>query len=724
MPGRSPLIPLLGLAGFLLLSACAGPAGLLRRVSNEEWQAYEAALSQIPDDRVGAGEGLESFLQAWPESELADDAAERLARLAFEDGRTEDAFRWLYYVVDEHPGGDRIDSVRLRLARWESERGDREKALELVERVRASRLRDRQRRAMYRLLADLSEDPVERLGHLAQLRRLVQAELEALASQPDSAAGARARSGLKQVDGEIDALLQRMSRQELERAVAGLRARVPAAAARLMLAERSFEVGDFEHASSLLNEAERHDLSAADREWLASLQRRLGLLEGPIEAGDPLPTFREAMAFVRPALDGAVGTIGVVLPLSGRFASFGEESLRGVLLAAGVFDAELPPPPPVSPQLKPVEPPVPLASEANAPTAPGLRLVVRDTRGDAARAVAAVRGLAGDDEVSAIVGPIFSAESEAAAQEAQSLRVPLLTLSNREQISTGRDYVYRLRTVPDDEVGFLVDYAVDVLGAERFAVLYPKSRYGRGMRKRYWEAVLERDGKMVATASYEPDATDFSEPIRSMIGYSLLTDRERVALQERADAIRRGRRLEPEQAALLRQVLYSLYGPERELLPPLVDFDALFIPDSHEKIQLIAPQLAFHEIEDIQLLGSSEWNHPDLVRIARKHVRGAVISTSFHLESEFEFVRSFVEAYRLRFGSDPGVFAAHAFDAANLVVMQIAARRNSRPQVRDGILRVRGYPGVSGVISMLPDGNASKRPFLLGVKRRGIIGLD
>ena len=48
----------------------------------------------------------------------------------------------------------------------------------------------------------------------------------------------------------------------------------------------------------------------------------------------------------------------------------------------------------------------------------GLRLLVRDTGGDAERATTALRELAEDPDVIAVVGPIFSRESEAAARSA------------------------------------------------------------------------------------------------------------------------------------------------------------------------------------------------------------------------------------------------------------------------------------------------------------------
>ena len=169
---------------------------------------------------------------------------------------------------------------------------------------------------------------------------------------------------------------------------------------------------------------------------------------------------------------------------------------------------------------------------------------------------------------------------------------------------------------------------------------------------------------------------------------------------------------------------YDILGPEAEPLPPIVDFDALFIPDSHDKIVLIAPQLAFHEINDVQLLGSGGWNHPELVEIARTHVNGAVISTPFDPTSRFRFVSEFVERYSDTFGVVPDVFAAQAFDAANLVLRQLALGVHTREDLREGLLDTRAYPGASGITTVMPDGNVRKRPFLLSVRGSRIVSLD
>ena len=45
----------------------------------------------------------------------------------------------------------------------------------------------------------------------------------------------------------------------------------------------------------------------------------------------------------------------------------------------------------------------------------------------------------------------------------------------------------------------------------------------------------DRGGHVVAVAGYDPEATDFAEPIRKLVGYTLLDGEEKEALEERAE---------------------------------------------------------------------------------------------------------------------------------------------------------------------------------------------
>lgn len=714
---HSWLVLLLALA--LVQAGCAGFGGGGAQVPPEQRAAYDAAMGKLPADTRGAARALEDFVRLHPRSLLADDALEQLSQLAFAAGRQEEGRRFLGRILSDHPRGDRAAPARLRLAQLEYGRDKRTAARALLEPLDLDRLSLSEQRAALRLRIALSRTPLERLEGLTALRALlVAAEREGT----DPATAGRLRTRLEAVDADLAQLTRRAATPELEEMIRAMRGRPPAGQMSLELSRRALDAGQLDLAERRLRVTERLVRGELEEGELRVLQDRYARLLEVAEAEASLPPLRALVGRPLPRTQDARGTIGVVLPLSGDFAAYGEESLRGILLAADLFADE---------ETGAVRGGYPDASlegalePMDAPTRRSeIRLVVRDSEGDPAKAAEAVRELARDPALVAIVGPIFSQESLAAAAAAEEVEVPLVALSTREDLPEERAHAFRTRTTPKDEVAVLVDHAFDVLGAQRFAVLYPQTRYGRGMRKLYWEAVTTRGGKMVAASSYDPEAVDFSGAIRNMIGYRFLSNDEQRALDERSDILRASRRLEPEEQAVLREAAYEVLGPEGDPLPPIVDFDVLFVPDAADKIALIAPGLAFHEINDVGLLGPSDWLDDELLRVGRRHVAGAVISSPFHAESDLPFVAEFVDGYRNTFAAEPDMYAAEAFDATNLVLVQLSSGRDDREGVREGLLDMRAYPGAAGVLTMHPSGNARRRPFLLRVTGRRFQSLD
>lgn len=706
----------LGLLAFL--SACAFSGFSPPTVPAEQRAAYDAAMGNLPANAPAASAGLKVFLAKYPGSPLADDALEQLGQLAFADGRDEDGRRWLGQILSQYPENDRAAAARLRLAQHEYARDRREAARRLIDPLDLRDLDSAEQRAALRLRIALSRSPVERIGQLSLLRIKLIEELDERSE--DQVSRGRLEARMATVDRDIAGLISSAASAELEEMIRDLRRQPPSSLIAIELSRRALDAGQLDLASRRLERADSLVSGDLEQGQLRLLTERLLLLMEAADAETDLPPLRELSKRPRPRTQGAHGTLGVVLPLSGNFASFGQESLRGILLAAGLFSED--------DQQKQVAANPDEGSDSSAAIRRtgerAIRLVVRDSEGDPVKAAAAVRELASDASVVAIIGPIFSAESLGAAEAAELEGIPLVTLSTKEEVAAGRTQVFRTRTTPGDEVGVLVSYAYDQLNAKRFAVLYPETRYGRGMRKLYWEAVTARGGKMVAASSYAAEATDFSRAIRDMIGYRFLTNRENKALAERTEILRAARVLPPADAALVREAAYSILGPEIEPLPPIVDFDVLFIPDASDKIALIAPGLAFHEIGNVRLLGSSDWLDEELLRVARRHVSGSVISTAFYAESDVPIVTEFVEAYRNTFNAVPDAYAAQAFDATNLVLVQLASGLDDRRRLREGLVDTRAYPGATGVLTMRPNGNARRRPFLLGVSGRRFHSLD
>jgi ABC-type branched-subunit amino acid transport system substrate-binding protein len=672
----------------LLLLGCAGTRDLaVTTTTVEEQREYSQALAALGTDRAGGIEALQSYVDRHPRSHLADDASLRLAELALEDGRERDALQHLSWVIRQHPKGDRTDAARLEFAKLKRARGHPRSAYHTATEIRFSMLTAEERREAHRLLADLAGENGKAVAQLRWLSKV-------LSDQEDEQAAAR-------VDAEIEQVLEAMSPEELESAAEQLGRRALAARVRLRQAELAFRAGDLGAAEAAIARASKLPLSQADATRLVALETALrgGV---PPRAGllDELPSIDDIRIQSRPDPSTTPGTLGVVLPLSGSFAAYGEQSLHGILLAAGIFDA------------------TPSGAESK------LRVLVRDSGGSAVGAERGVRSLAAEPALLAIVGPLLAEEAESAAAAAEDEGVPLIALTRREEVARGRPHVIRLGSSPRLEAELVADYALRELGNRRFAILYPRDSYGLALRGAFWDAVEAGGGSVVGVAGYDPDATDFAQPIRRIIGFEFLKNAERSALAERKKLLKRARRMPPERAAELREEAAEITGPRDQPLPPFIDFDALFIPDSHENAALIAPHLAFHEVRGVRLLGPSGWNHPDLVRIGGQHVNGAVFTGDFYPQSSYPFVADFVRRFVDAFGEEPSFLAAQGFDAASLFLVQLARGGQTREQVAEGLLATRAYPGVSGVTDIRLDGNALKRPYLLGVNRGRIVSID
>jgi branched-chain amino acid transport system substrate-binding protein len=376
----------------------------------------------------------------------------------------------------------------------------------------------------------------------------------------------------------------------------------------------------------------------------------------------------------------SVCTIGCLLPLTGRYAEYGNHILQSLILAAGAFQ--------------------------NSRERPGsVRLLVRDTGGDPATAVKQLQELAGNTEVVGVVGPLLTPVAQACAPVAQKAGLPIICLSQREEAARVGDFVFLNGLTIRQQVENLVEYASNDLGVSRFAILYPEDEYGFVARDAYRDHVAKIGGEVVSAVSYRKEETDFQEEIRALLGEAYWNDMKRR--EGKGDKKRGNARTS------------SLPETPGDSLPPrpALPFEALFVPDHYNKAALIAPYLAFYDLDDVVLLGNNAWNSGRLLKEAGDYVRDAVFVDGFFAESDRPHVRQFVESFERDFDRKPGVLEAEGYDS--LILLENAFRQanpKTRAGVRDALSRNSDYPGLSGDTSFDEQGCARKHLYLLTVQ--------
>jgi branched-chain amino acid transport system substrate-binding protein len=367
------------------------------------------------------------------------------------------------------------------------------------------------------------------------------------------------------------------------------------------------------------------------------------------------------------------GVLGVLLPLSGPFSIYGKEVLKGIHLG--------------------------MCMDGDLPGEPGLALLIRDTGGDPEEAAAALEDLANNQKVMAVIGPLSSTVAGAAARKAQETGVPIITLSQREGVVEEGDMVFRNLLTPAQEIEGLVDAAIARMGLRRFVILYPDNAYGRYCMNTFWDRLDQVGGTVTAAVSYGVDDTDFTEQIKKIAG--LYHEGPDSQVKKTVDT-----RL-PEHEG-------STVSPDKEA--PVIDFDAIFIPDSFQRVVMIAPQLAFHDVLGVQLLGTSAWQSPKLIEMAKDYIQGSVFCSGFAPDVGDPDVRAFVDGYRANFGGDPDILAANGYDTIRLVKQLLTEKPiRTRSGLAEALLRSQGFKGVSGTITFDSRGEAEKKPILLKV---------
>ena len=400
-------------------------------------------------------------------------------------------------------------------------------------------------------------------------------------------------------------------------------------------------------------------------------------------------------------------SVGCILPLTGAYAVFGQRAMDGIELALNQF--------------------------GQAAGGVPFKVVVRDSRSDPDVAVRAVDEL-DQQKVGAILGPM--ATSESAAASAQSRGIPMLVFTQREGVTDIGPYIFRNFITPEMQVRSLAAYAVHRMGIKRFAILYPAENYGRRYMNLFWDQVIENGGVVNGVEAYDPDGTDFAQPIKKLGGIfydvppDLLTTG--IAGLRRSNSTpgdwnetRRGEFDDPvvrlSGIPLGREDLDDLTRrtPDSDdQWHPVVDFDALFIPDAPKKAALVIPQLAYYDIRDVTLLGTNLWNAKSLLEAAGEYMQGAIVVDGFFAESQSEKVRGFVDAFQQTYGRVPGIVEAVAYDSAVMVLQTLRqAASDSRRDVKQALLKTTGFQGVTGATGFASNGETEKTLELLQIRR-------
>lgn len=392
-------------------------------------------------------------------------------------------------------------------------------------------------------------------------------------------------------------------------------------------------------------------------------------------------------------------TIGCLLPLSGKYAVYGKKALKGIQLAL---------------------------QDLAQTHGRRFNIIVKDTRGDPETAAACVDEL-DQANVAGIIGPLLAVDT--AGDRAQQLKIPLIALTQKAEFALSGEYLFSNFITPQMQVSTLAAYVFKTLGLEKVAILYPDEPYGRRYMQLFLDAVDEYNGQVMRVEAYDGSATDFTTPIRKLTveldpDPGFLPPGTSDDLDFHALGI----------ASLDDNIPQDLEGvPDEEENRPetdssdkiIIDFQALFIPDSASRINMILPQLAFNDVRDIVLLGTNLWHHESLPRLTKGYNRQTVITDGYFGSSRKPATARFENVFTELYGDSPGFLEAICYDTARILLstaMDPAVL--TREQLKDALLAGTLFEGATGNILLDTTGAARKELFLITIKNNRFVEIE
>jgi len=289
-----------------------------------------------------------------------------------------------------------------------------------------------------------------------------------------------------------------------------------------------------------------------------------------------------------------------------------------------------------------------------------VRVIYEDDQATPKIGVTVFTKLATVDKVPLVVGAPASGVTLAVAPVANRTQTVLLSSgSTATAVAQAGPYVFRF--MPSDEMqsAIMANWARE-LGFKRVAVLYVRNAWGTGLQQAFQPAFTKLGGVITTSQGMAVEDTDF------------------------------------------RAVLTKIAADSP---------DAVFAPLYTRAAGLMVRQAKELGL-NFQILGADVYETPEFIEVAGQAAEG-VLFTRFGQYNGAEY-QAFAKAYRQRFQTEPAAYAGYCYDAMKIAftaLRQLTSGEYTGPAIREQLLNIRDFHGVTGLTDFNGSTSASGKVF-------------
>jgi len=363
-------------------------------------------------------------------------------------------------------------------------------------------------------------------------------------------------------------------------------------------------------------------------------------------------------------------SIGVMLPLSGEYASFGRQALHGVRLALDTLEDHQ-----------------------------GITLHIADTASDGgAGCVQAYQKLM-DTQVDMIIGPLLGECADALSPRLHGT-VPVISLTSRSTLVNKSPLLFVHTLSPVLQARFMADYATQAED-HRMVVVSSDAASSQDEANAFAEEFVRQGGEVADRLVLSQDSIDFRNDLR---GLRMRTDDEEMLAELDEDL-----------------ALSAQADSDIEIVMP-VNFDAAFLALPGRQVALLAGQLAYVGVRDVRLYGSSRWQDGFLLSDKGRYLQKTRFSDVAFPNGSSAELRRFKLAWRDVWGlEEPGKLAGLAYDSMLIAVLLTHRMGLAGHGLLAGLKDQAGFPGLTGHVRFGFNGLGSKDFELYRIRRDEIV---
>jgi len=256
-----------------------------------------------------------------------------------------------------------------------------------------------------------------------------------------------------------------------------------------------------------------------------------------------------------------------------------------------------------------------------------------------------------DEKVWAWLGSIDDIVSHVALRATLKMEIMMVNTGDPDPTFTETNIPWTIRVISDDrQSGYaLASYIFEKMEHERVAVIRANTRYGRVGIMEYSGVAVRLGHPMMIEERFNDGETDFKMQLENI----------------------------------------------KKVSP-----DAILIWGNAKESALILRQIRKLGMKQ-PVYGSDRVVSEEFLKIAGKDAEGIVSTCQYNPNADIPGLKSFQADYFKRFGIQPDVFAAHAYDGMNLIIKAIHKEGLNRVLIRDVLTDLKtfqGYQGVTGKI--------------------------